>query len=234
MKKIFLIIIVIASLLFSYCGSHVPEKFAAISTASFAVPCMFRSDMRGGGYTILEKDDYGRVLFAMTEYCILLGAQETVIVIMQKHSDQYVYFYEDICYVTEDKFDEAESSFKELNDWNLPIDESKMSRRKVKYSMDNNLVLDFKEDFSKIRYRWSKELETPDVKIIDYTISDFDGVEYSLYIIVTENEADEKDYYFSIVDIDSYEAKYMKIQDIGDFLDDLISFKKSSNWHYGF
>ena len=43
----------------------------------------------------------------------------------------------------------------------------------------------------------------------------------------------EREYYFSIVDIVSYEIQYMKIEDITDFSEDLIAFKKACNWKYG-
>ena len=58
-------------------------------------------------------------------------------------------------------------------------------------------------------------------------------MKHQLYVIVLETGAKEKEYYFAIVDIDSYELEYMKIEDINDYLEELIAFKQSCNWHYG-
>lgn len=226
MKKYLLIFLCIICVLFSSCSSN-PEHFAMISTASFSVPCMFRSDMKGGGYEVLETDDYGRILFSVTEHCIFSGDDETAIVIIQKYDRRYVYFYEDLNY-TLDSFAETVDELKARNDWNLPLNEKKMSRRKVKYSLDNRLVLENKTDFNKIKAVWENHLEKDGASIVDTSISDFNGTQ-SLYVIVVETESKEKECYFSIVN-SSYEAKYKKIDNLSDYREELVAFKQSCGW----
>jgi len=233
MKKSLFILLLVVCLLFTSCLNSVPGHFAMISTASFAVPCMFRWDMKGGGYEELEKDEYGRILFSLNEYCVLSNAKETVLVIMQKYDDEAVYFYEDIAYTLEEASEETKTQLKELNDWNLPIDETKIAKRRVKYTLDNCLRIDSDSDFSKITNRWEKHFKSMNASVIDRMISDFDGERHKLYVIVVENESKEREYYFSIVDVVSYEIQYMKIEDITDFSEDLIAFKKACNWKYG-
>lgn len=233
MKKSLFILLLVVCLLFPSCLDPVPEHFAMISTASFAVPCMFRRDMRGGGYEELEKDEYGRILFSLNEYCVLSNAKETVLVIMQKYDDEAVYFYEDIAYAVEDGKEETRTQLKELNDWNLPIDETKLAKRRVKYTLDNCLIIDSDSDDSRIGKRWETHFKALNATVVDSCISDLDGEQHELYVIVVENESKEREYYFSIVDVVSYEIQYMKIEDVTDFSEDLIAFKKACNWKYG-
>ena len=219
-------------LFFSSCVNTIPEHFALISTASFAVPCMFQSDMKNADYKVLEKDNYGRVFFSLTGYCLLSDTEETVLVIMQKYDEEYVYFYEDICYSFENRMEETKKQIKNLNDWNLPIDETKFSKRRVDFTLDNYLILDSNADFSKIKNAWEQCFKESNASIIDYTISDYDGEKCELYIVVIENESKEKEYYFSIVDVDSYKIQYMKIENITDFSENLKLFKQSCDWQY--
>ena len=231
MKKALSVFLCIVCLLLSSCSSN-PEHFAMLSTASFAVPCMFRSDMKGGRYEVLEEDDYGRILFSVQDYCILSGDDETATVIMQKYDRRYVYFYEDICY-TLDSFSETVDELKERNDWEKPLDEAKMSRRRVQYSLDNYLQLDSESEFNRIMTKWKMRLAIDGASIVNYSITDFNGT-HGLYVIVLETKEKEKEYYFSIIDDSSYEDAYEKIDDLSDYREELISFKESCGWQYGF
>ena len=203
-----------------------------ISTASLAVPCMFRDDMKGGGYEVLEEDDYGRILFSMTNHCIFSGDDETATVIMQKYDRRYVYFYEDIGY-TLDSFSETVDELKERNDWGKPLDEAKMSRRRVQYSLDNYLILDHESEFNRIMTKWKMRLERDGASIVNYSITDCNGT-HGLYVIVLETKEKEKEYYFSIIDDSSYEDEYEKIDNLSDYREELVSFKESCGWQYGF
>lgn len=93
---------------------------------------------------IIEKDSYGRILFVYQTESGMLDSKKSTdllcIAICQQTKKQYVYFYEDICYLiapgnindydavfSEENF----TTLKNLNDWNCPKDESKMT--KVRY-----------------------------------------------------------------------------------------------------
>ena len=229
MRKFLLIVVLVALLLLSACGNPNPKNYAFISTASLSVPCIFRGDMRGGGYELLETDSYGRILGSMTDHCMFSGESKTVLVVMQKYDDNSVYFYEDISYVFDDGRQETKTELKALNDWDLPLDESKMSKRNVKYTLDNNLDLP-DSNFQKIKYYWERDFKTT---INDSGISDYDGMGHELFVIVVEPVETQKEYYFAITDIDSCESQYMKVEDPCDYLEELIAFKQSCNWYYG-
>jgi hypothetical protein len=101
---------------------------------------------------IIEEDRYGRVMFYYYEGCGYYDKEHMyesayfndsyTILVMQKKTDSYVYFYEDYCYESykkEDKkflkdgvFDYTKSNFselKELNDWNKEIHEEKCTKK---------------------------------------------------------------------------------------------------------
>lgn len=96
--------------------------------------------------TIIETDDYGRVLFFYDEY--YYGGQNspygTAIAIMQKSDNKYAYYYQDDCYCpyfNQDRFFNAEygdmfseediQALKELNDWNKELDLDKCTKSRI-------------------------------------------------------------------------------------------------------
>ena len=103
------------------CGAH-------------AVPGMYNSDMKSGGINILDTDSEGRILFEYSARDVIGGEHleeyRTVLVICQKYDDDYVYFYEDICYLKQYDTDEALDRLKELfayTEENIPYEQVKKS-----------------------------------------------------------------------------------------------------------
>ena len=101
---------------------------------------------------VLETDDYGRTLFFFTEdaggfYGVTDGrAFGTAIFIMQKSDDEFVYFYQDDCYIPyrmpkgltsipEDYRDdlplEQIKTLKERNDWNREMNLGKCTKAEI-------------------------------------------------------------------------------------------------------
>ena len=101
---------------------------------------------------IIEEDRYGRVMFYYYEGCGYYDKEHMyesayfndsyTILVMQKKTDSYVYFYEDYCYETYKidgekslkygVFDYTKLNFselKELNDWNKEINEEKCIKK---------------------------------------------------------------------------------------------------------
>lgn len=229
MKRLLVLVLVVVLLLPS-CKSEYPDHFALVTTTAFAVPCMFCSDLKQNICEVVEVDSYGRVLYSVTKNCVFLSEKETILVIMQKYDDKNVFFYEDICYAIEDGCEETKTVLKEQNDWNLPFNESKMSNRKRKSTLDNFLVVDSGEDYKKVLSEWNEGIGK---RLIDSSFSDYDGVSHVLYVLVVENETQQKECYFSITDTGTYETKYLKIEDLIDYSEELIAFKQSCGWHYG-
>ncbi len=87
---------------------------------------------------ILETDNYGRILFSYSE---MRGP--TLALVMQYRGNDTVYYYPDDCYVFIPSYSHDEEeiqvdpkseevlSLKTLNDWDLPIDESKCERSEI-------------------------------------------------------------------------------------------------------
>lgn len=116
---------------------------------------------------IIETDSYGRVLFFYDEgYRSEYG---TAIVIMQKSENDFVYYYQDICYTPailtkddywrngdegisyKDVFSEKEiEALKQANDWNKPLDMEKCTKSPIEDNKDHKGTLGIKEkDFDK-------------------------------------------------------------------------------------
>lgn len=78
---------------------------------------------------ITETDEYGRIQFSFYTGNIM------GVCIMQKHDDKYVYYYDNVCYLVSEQFKEPTVEeldyLREINDWNQPLDESKMIERKL-------------------------------------------------------------------------------------------------------
>ena len=125
-----LIISLCILLLFSGCRTH-NHIFDLVACGSYGVPGMWCYDLKGQSFQceILETDPQGRVLYMYTTHSEITGQQETALVICQSSTSRRICFYEDVCYY----FGEAEGSeflaFKQRNDWEAPLDESKMATR---------------------------------------------------------------------------------------------------------
>ena len=109
------------------------------------------------GISIIEKDDYGRILFFYNEIYGQCNSYEAAFVIMQKSEDGYVYYYQDDCYtpatlnfdeyyypdadqgITIDELintatelsSEAIEELKAANSWNLEFCEDKCTKTKI-------------------------------------------------------------------------------------------------------
>lgn len=86
---------------------------------------------------VLETDDYGRVLFSYSEDRY---GREANVLIMQRADDTHAYYYPDDCYIfvafetendTLDSKSDEIAELKRLNDWGLPLDESKCESTEI-------------------------------------------------------------------------------------------------------
>ena len=148
MKKILLILVVL-SMLFSLTSCiraifqsrffenfENPELIATvIHSVLFTQGCSWGAEMpRYPLITVLETDEYDRVLFRYTEDATISGCGFSALLILQSFTEEFVYYYEDVNYITAAKegdldregeaifFDDAIQSLKNDNDWNQPID----------------------------------------------------------------------------------------------------------------
>lgn len=90
---------------------------------------MFYPDLKGSEASceVVETDDYGRTLFLYSAPSVISDKVETVAVICQKNTKEGVFFYTGDCFDFTEKSVDDFSRLKERNDWNMPLNESKMS-----------------------------------------------------------------------------------------------------------
>ncbi len=233
MKKSLCVVLLTLAIVLSSCSSSLPEDIALIATASFGVPYMFDNDLKGRKIDVLETDAYGRILFSMFDYSFFVGQEVTTLVIMQKQDDQYVYFYEDYCYAMEDFSEETKLVLKKKNDWNLPLNESKMSQRTVEVTFDLNIKRDTVIKIRTLKYHWKKDLAISEDQILSYAITDLDQCGKNLYWLLIENDMGIEENYFTIFDVSLKKMYYFKVEDATAYMEGLRSFKQSCGWNYG-
>ena len=232
MKRFLFCVLLILILLLSSCRTEMSDFTAMGATAFFAVPSVGELDMRDVDDVSeeIEKDEYGRVLYLYRGYCGLAKEDKEILIIYQKHDDDYVYYYEDICYMFAAPSTENIESIKAINDWGCPLDESKMSRRRVRVSLWNRL------NTTSSLTRWDVEQSISEEIGLDIHAIDIDDVSpigQEAYFVILKNASGKLYYgYYAIVD-SSYKAKIMRIDSFEDFLQKLRPFKQECGWYYG-
>lgn len=236
-KSTSVILLVLILLLFSlslYGCKGDPKASELPICGSYGVPGMFCFDLKGGTYTceVLETDAYGRIMFEYCTYNAITGKDETAIVICQKFDSQYVYFYEDKCYLLYQNDESGRQLLKEKNDWDAPYDETKMSRRANKISFDLTIISDSELEFKQIRTAWCTELGIERAQIRDYCFLDMDNVGNAFYWLAIEKDGTLETYY-SIVAKD-YSVNMLLHQDGSINTQNISDFKEACGWSYGY
>ena len=199
---------------------------------SYAVPGMFCSDLKGGSFSceIWEEDGQGRILYEYTTTNHISQKEETVLLICQKIDDSYVYFYEDICYLSPGYTAEDIELLKDRNDWDAAVDETKLSRRTKTISFDLYIVPETFSEYRSLRTACIQALQITEEQVQDILILDADGRGKELYLLVAENDTGEQQF-LTIVDA-AYHVSTMEI--IGGIVspDEVATFKQESEWSY--
>lgn len=226
-SKIFVYILALLMFL-SACAKKI-DLHDLVTCGSYGVPGMLCRDLRGGTFSskILEEDQYGRVLFEYTTKSCITNEKETSLVLCQMADSDYVYFYEDVCY----DFSEQEiSDLKTANDWNCPLDSTKMSRRKVHFTLDGVLNIGDKLDYKEVKSSICAEIDNVSTgQVKELSILDLDYAGNELYFLRTTQD----DMYFALVN-SNYEAAVLKIDGQLPTQDTIHEFKMENGWHYGF
>lgn len=227
MKKTALVLLVF--LLFTLvCCTDTNNKTSFKICGSYAVPGMFYPDVKGSDADckLLETDSYGRILFEYTAPDLISGEIKTVKVICQKTDDEYVYYYDTLCYEMEDA-DALE--LKALNDWNKEPDATKMTKRAVKTSFDGFIVTSATPEMSKIKAMFCDFVGISSENLIDICIDDIDPSGNSLYFAEYSEEAGIKKCFFSVSDNKICDVFQLKDSDIFS-PEEYLNFKLSSGW----
>lgn len=145
--KRLIVLIIFSSSLFTGCSEPLPpvsEKTALAVCGSFCVAGMYCADLKGDAFAcnVLERDDYGRVLYEYITKSVITGKQETAWVICQKIDDSFVYFYEDVCYLFGTPSEEALRQLKVQNQWGEEFHFRGMTKRPLKVTFDLFIVME--------------------------------------------------------------------------------------------
>lgn len=200
---------------------------------SYAVPGMFCNELKGGTVScdVVEKDAYGRLLFAYTTYSNLTNREETAYVVCQKYDADYVYFYEDIGYLFAADYAHDAAHLKSRNDWDMPLDETKMSRRKNKVTVDLCIAKDTDQRWSNTEKACAEVLGIEPAKIEPYGFVDSDANGHEITLIRCGDE--QSDAYFTMTLTDGT-ASVLKIADQTINQAQLTAWKHECGWVYGF
>ena len=150
MKKIltfilaFSMLLSLASCTYKYKGDDVDLFTTAIHSILWTEGCSSGHEWKTDPIiTVIDKDQYGRVLFRYTEDVKQRNVQPfSSLVILQSSTEDFVYYYENINYIVKAKegfFHEDEAIFfdneiqllKNANDWNEPIDLNKCVKKTI-------------------------------------------------------------------------------------------------------
>lgn len=231
-RHISFVIVICIIILMTSCTST-DRSLSLALCGSYAVPGMFCADLKGGSFSceILETDSKGRILYEYTAENIVTGDNDTALVICQKIDADYVFYYEDICYLLSEYSAQEIEQLKTANDWDSPLDSGKMSKRANKISYDLVIIPDNDLEYVQVRQACLKKMQINAEQIKELCILDADNCGSALYLLVTENNTDEQTY-IVIVDptyhISSLEIKDKKIDPL-----ELASFKQTSGWSSG-
>lgn len=127
---------------------------------------------------VVECDNYGRRLFRYSMYVAGTDAYEwiCVIAVSQQTKSRWVYYYEDINFIMAETFEEiddhAVEALKVQNDWGQPLDEQKMTKRKIYGERDH-----VKQSYA----NFVETMQIPTGGDVSPRLSDFDGKGKVLY-----------------------------------------------------
>ena len=181
---------------------------------------------------ITEKDKYGRTLFYYRE-----NERSEHLLIAQKSDDVYIYYYPDFNFISTEYTsyfsEQTILEFKNKNDWNKPLDNSKFIKQKIvriktRYNLDKN---DREKIFRKAtNYNGDENISRLDI----YSTSDEHGKK--LFFCAGRNLIQNVGYEIDIVAIiDAYGSCdfatcFMKLTDRYNYQHDLKAFKELNNW----
>ncbi|MBQ7699847.1 MAG: hypothetical protein IJT49_05845 [Clostridia bacterium] len=210
-------------------------------TAYAAIHSLVHENQYDYSVNELETDEYGRVLFSVAVTSLYSNANfGSYVVIMQGCTKGGVLYYEDIAYYSGDENEEKTASLKDANDWNTPINESKITKRRMHMEYPPGEGMYFgstltetgrsrpkKEwnDYIKIVYS-SLNISKDDYEIV---ISDYD--ESGKWLLCVREGGTNNTKYFVIAS-ERKVLSFIENDDSDAIISDIISMKQESNWNF--
>lgn len=199
--------------------------------------------------TILEEDEYGRILFYYFEDSQISTHS---LLICQSSDDEYAYYYPDQNYIsapTEEFSNDDIADLKEKNDWNKEINKAKCVKVKLmQKKIQPRISKDMKKKFDILCQKVATENgckgEEPTVfRYADYCTSDNYGRKlYYVWGVHRDVKGEgispnSQTMYFDLVMVfnpdDTYDETIcvMKLEDKYNYQEDLKAFKDLNNWN---
>lgn len=229
MNKRIVLLVVLVMITFSSCMRT--GRFLELALCgAYAVPGMYDADLKSAASPdTLEEDEQGRILFEFTHTNSITGESGTALVICQYIDADYVYYYEDQCYLYDCNSEENIALLKSQNDWGLPLDFDKMSVRPNDISMDLFIVPDRVLKWKSIQDTIKLGLTGLRATSIESHLLDVNPNGYELYWIkAVANGA--KTYYYAIIDAD-YNIAFMPVENPIIIPDEITAFKYDNGWY---
>lgn len=227
------------------------EHMDLYTIAAFSV---VGADEMGTSVEPIETDAYGRTLFLATiwnpifypGYSNKSGSWVYAFGIQQKANSRFTYYYEDdcfcICLSPEDFTEEEQNRLKELNNWDQPLDEIKLTSRKIIEPKQNKLSvtsLGLQEGSSISNHLVELGKRNTQIKkdhvFAEYLDCDQTGQSIGVFWGYSKNDAGEitVEAYFLFAKKDCIKTGAVSVSPISDTLNyqqELKEFKKDNNW----
>lgn len=180
-------------------------------------------------YEAITRDRYGRCLTKGQVYFLPTGKVEEIYAIMQKYDDDGVYIYEDNNYIFAEYGDIEE--LKKRNDWNTPIDETKISYKKASYSIPDGVTLSNQTNINMTTVL-DKFIEQTGISKDEITFElncdiDSEGNCLNMYV----HEGDTRKVY-AVVCNNNYDIKYLVVELNENYQKQISNLKQQIGWIY--
>lgn len=180
-------------------------------------------------YEAITRDRYGRCLTKGQVYFLPTGKVEEIYAIMQKYDDNGIYIYEDNNYIFAEYGDIEE--LKKRNDWNTPIDETKISYKKASYSIPDGVTLSNQTNINMTTVL-DKFIEQTGISKDEITFElncdiDSEGNCLNMYV----HEGDTRKVY-AVVCNNDYDIKYLVVELNENYQKQISNLKQQIGWIY--
>ena len=202
----------------------------------YGVPFLYCLDFRGpgnGSAIVIERDEYGRILFVYTAELITnIPQKATAVMICQKAEYDYVYYYEDICFYMGEPDESKTTALKECNDWGQPWANDKMTVRDVDVTFDLclNTGIDNYFEWKSIKTSIEKEL----VGHIDLAILDMNEPKTHILAICGALDTDDNYIEYFVIADREYNISLMEFDTEKEWdtevMEELIQFKQECGY----
>lgn len=235
MKKFLICNVIVFNIIFSLsgCSEGVSDSIHLQICGSYSVPGMFCPDLKGyeSIVEVLEQDSKGRILYEYTSYNLVTEKRETALVLCQTADKEYVYFYEDQCYLLPDYCESDIGALKERNDWDAPLNEEKMSKRKIEATLDLYIITDSPLSYSQVKGVVCQTMNITQDEVKELSFVDMDSGGKTLYWLYFDKDGVQEKYLVLVNRL--YEVSFLKIINSEIDTEALTAFKQENRWIYG-